>query len=77
MATDTAKARAYGAATLDVPPDGLKPFFARGGKLLLSHGWTDGLIPANNTVAFYGTLSSHCRRPSRRTASCACSWSRA
>jgi hypothetical protein len=56
-AADTARARAYGAGTLDVPATGLGPFFARGGKLLLSHGWTDGLIPANNTVAFYGTLS--------------------
>jgi len=57
-AADTAKARAYGAQTLDVPPTGLAPFFAHGGKLLLSHGWTDGLIPANNTVAFYGKLSA-------------------
>jgi hypothetical protein len=56
-AADAAKARAYGAQTLDVPATGLGPFFARGGKLLLSHGWTDGLIPANNTVAFYGALS--------------------
>jgi hypothetical protein len=55
---DTQKARAYGAAMLDAPPGGLGPFFARGGKLLLSHGWTDGLIPANNTVAFYGSLSA-------------------
>jgi hypothetical protein len=55
---DTAKARAFGAPIVDVPPTGLGPFFARGGRLLLSHGWTDGLIPANNTVAFYGQLSS-------------------
>ena len=56
--SDTLKARAYGASVLDVQAGGLKPFFAQGGKLLLSHGWTDGLIPANNTVAFYGRLSS-------------------
>ncbi len=55
---DTLKARAYGASILDVPSTGLGPFFARGGKLLLSHGWTDGLIPANNTVRFYEQLSS-------------------
>jgi feruloyl esterase len=55
---DTLKARAYGADILDVPASGLGPFFAHGGKLLLSHGWTDGLIPANNTVGFYGKLSS-------------------
>ncbi len=39
-----------------MPQDGLGPFFARGGKLLLSHGWTDGLIPATNTLAFYHGL---------------------
>jgi hypothetical protein len=54
---DTAKGRAYADKTLDVPPSGLKAFFAHGGKLLLSHGWTDGLIPATNTVAFYDALS--------------------
>ena len=55
---DTVKARAFGASILDVPPDGLAPFLAGGGKLLLSHGWTDGLIPANNTIAFYQKLSA-------------------
>lgn len=55
---DTLKARAYGAAILDVPASGLGPFFAKGHKLLLSHGWTDGLIPANNTVTFYEKLSA-------------------
>ncbi|GGD65538.1 tannase/feruloyl esterase family alpha/beta hydrolase [Erythrobacter arachoides] len=47
---------AYGAAILDVPSDGLAAFFARGGKLLLSHGWADGLIPATNTLAFHHDL---------------------
>jgi hypothetical protein len=53
---ELADARAYGADMLDVAPTDLGPFFARGGKLLLSHGWTDGLIPANNTVEFYTGL---------------------
>lgn len=48
--------REYGGHILDVPSDGLGPFFARGGKLLLSHGWTDGLIPATNAVKFYRGL---------------------
>jgi hypothetical protein len=51
-----ADAKAYGAGMLDVPASGLAPFFARGGKLLMSHGWTDGLIPANNSVLFYTNL---------------------
>jgi len=49
-------ARAFGAKILDVPSDGLGPFFARGGHLLLSHGWTDGLIPPSHTVDFYRGL---------------------
>jgi hypothetical protein len=49
-------ARAYGADMLNVPPTGLEAFFARGGKLLMSHGWNDGLIPASNTLAFYHGL---------------------
>ena len=49
-------ARDFGASILNVPSDGLAPFFARGGKLLLSHGWTDGLIPANNTLNFHHGL---------------------
>jgi hypothetical protein len=53
---DTYRSRAYGAEILDVPPDGLDAFFARGGKLLLSHGWSDGLIPADNTTLFYRRL---------------------
>ena len=55
-AAELSAARAYGSDMLDVAPASLAPFFARGGKLLLSHGWTDGLIPANNTVAFYNGL---------------------
>jgi feruloyl esterase len=61
MAMDYAQelmaSREYGAEILNVPASGLAPFFARGGKLLLSHGWNDGLIPANNTLQFYDELS--------------------
>lgn len=55
---DTLVSRTYGAGLLNVPSDGLAPFFARGGKLLLSHGWNDGLIPAWNTIGFYKGLLS-------------------
>ncbi len=47
-----------GSAILDVPSDGFAKFFAGGGKLLLSHGWSDGLIPAANTVAFYKGMAA-------------------
>ncbi len=48
--------REYGASILDVPAGGLAAYFARGGKLLLSHGWTDGLIPATNALRFHDAL---------------------
>lgn len=53
---DAQRGREYGAHILDVPPDGLAAFFARGGKLLMSHGWTDGLIPASNALRFREAL---------------------
>ena len=53
---DAQAARAYGAEILDVPPNGLEAFFARGGRLLMSHGWSDGLIPATNALRFYDSL---------------------
>jgi len=36
-------------------PD-MKRFFARGGKLLLYHGWSDPLVPALNTIAYYDSV---------------------
>jgi feruloyl esterase len=53
---DTERALAYGADALHVPPDGLDRFFAGNRKLLLSHGWADGLIPAQSTIDFYDAL---------------------
>ena len=49
-------AREYGSDILNAPHDGLSEFFSRGGKLLLSHGWNDGLIPATNTLRYYHGL---------------------
>lgn len=51
-----AAAKAHSGNLIDAPSDGLGPFFARGGKLLLSHGWNDGLIPATNVLQFYRGL---------------------
>jgi feruloyl esterase len=53
---DVDRAMAYGSEALDVPPTGLARFFAGKRKLLLSHGWADGLIPAQSTVNFYESL---------------------
>jgi feruloyl esterase len=53
---DSQKAMDYGSKALDVPPTGLDRFFKGGRKLLLSHGWADGLIPAQSTVNFHDAL---------------------
>ena len=44
-----------GYATNAIDPD-LRAFKARGGKLLLYHGWNDGLISAGNTVNYYDSV---------------------
>ena len=53
---DVNRAMAYGHDALDVPVNGLQHFFAGKRKLLLTHGWADGLIPAQSTVNFYEAL---------------------
>jgi feruloyl esterase len=54
---DVTRAQQVGSAQLDVPPNGLASFFAGGRKLLLYHGWADGLIPPMSTVNFYTELT--------------------
>jgi hypothetical protein len=54
--TEVGVARKFGADILNIPSDGLGTFFAHGGRLLMSHGWADGLIPASNSVKFYREL---------------------
>lgn len=56
---DVERARQAGSAQLDVPASGPDRFLAGGRKLLLSHGWADGLIPPLNTVEFYDQLTRH------------------
>jgi feruloyl esterase len=56
---DVTRAMQAGSAQLDVPPTGLDTFLGGGRKLLLSHGWADGLIPPMNTVNFYTELTRH------------------
>ena len=45
-------------AALDATDPDLRPFKARGGKLILYHGWDDPAIPALNTVNYYQSVAA-------------------
>lgn len=49
---DPARLKAALSADLDAKPD-LRRFFARGGKLIIWHGWADAALPPQGTIAFY------------------------
>ncbi len=34
----------------------LKPFFDRGGKLIMWHGWSDPQVPAENSIIFFNSV---------------------
>jgi hypothetical protein len=48
---------------LDATDANLQAFRARGGKLILYHGWNDPAIPAQNTVHYYDGVVSRLGRP--------------
>jgi tannase/feruloyl esterase len=53
---DIARARSLDTAEVTTTDPNLSAFVGRGGKLLLWHGWTDGLIPAQNTIDYYESV---------------------
>lgn len=44
------------ASALNATDSDMKPFLARGGKLIIYHGWNDPAIPATNTVNYYQSV---------------------
>jgi hypothetical protein len=46
------------AGALNATDPDLRPFKARGGKLILYHGWSDAAIPATSTIKYYQTIAS-------------------
>ncbi len=65
---DVQRSAAVGHEDLDVPAKGPRAFLARGGKLLLSHGWADGLIPPMSTVDFFTRMQRSVGRKARGNA---------
>ena len=56
-ATDIAKALAADEGILSLTDPNLQPYFARGGKLLIYHGWQDPQVPAQNAVRFFNDVA--------------------
>lgn len=53
---DVAQARRRWAADLDATDADLRPFFARGGKLLHYHGWADSAVPPGMSLDYFAAV---------------------
>jgi len=56
-------------AVMNSSETNLKPFFDRGGKLLMYHGWADPGIPAGNSVQYYGDVVKGIGGPAKASTS--------
>jgi feruloyl esterase len=65
LARDVARAQAGDTAEITTMNANLGAFIARGGKLLLWHGWTDAMIPAQNTIDYYERVLAESGRDAR------------
>jgi feruloyl esterase len=55
---DALKAAAKTEAALNATDPDLSPFKARGGKLIVYHGWSDAAIPPQNSINYYNNVTS-------------------
>jgi feruloyl esterase len=55
---DVARASRLEAGQIDATDPDLGAFAARGGRLLLWHGWSDGLIPPGSTIQYYRAVAA-------------------
>jgi len=62
---DLVRALAADSADITAMDADLGEFFGRGGKLLLWHGWTDGMIPARSTIEYYERVLAASGREAR------------
>jgi feruloyl esterase len=58
LSRDTAVADEKYGATLNAEDADLREFRARGGKLLVWHGWADSLVPPQGTIDYYNRVVS-------------------
>jgi Tannase and feruloyl esterase len=63
LAADLRAAAEKTAQALDATDANLDPFRARGGKLILYHGWEDPAIPAVSTINYYDDVVARLGRP--------------
>jgi feruloyl esterase len=55
---DVARADEYDHGTINAIDPNLEPFFRRGGKLLMYHGWSDPGIPPANSINYYRSVAA-------------------
>ncbi|HEY4379007.1 MAG TPA: tannase/feruloyl esterase family alpha/beta hydrolase [Acidobacteriaceae bacterium] len=55
---DVAKATKRDGGVLSATDPDLRPFFARGGKLIMYHGWTDQQVMPENSINYYRSVSA-------------------
>ena len=64
--------RRHGQRRCDPTNVNLKPFFDRGGKLIMWHGWADPQVPPQNSMIYYNNVAEDRRRTAEDRSSYSC-----